>query len=133
MRYLLDTNTCICYLNQADSAVRRRLERTPRQDVTTCSIVLAELYFGAWHSARREANLTLVSRFAGEFSSLAFDLTAAEVYGRIRSELSIRGEPIGPNDLLIASIALANGLSLVTHNLREFQRVPGLELEDWEL
>jgi tRNA(fMet)-specific endonuclease VapC len=67
-----------------------------------------------------------------QFISLAFDDVAAEEYGRIRAYLAGLGAPIGPNDLMIASIALGNGLTLVTHNTGEFSRVPGLNLEDWQ-
>ena len=67
-----------------------------------------------------------------QFDSLPFDDAAAEAYGRLRAELARRGMPIGPNDLMIAAIALAYGFTLVTHNTSEFSRVPGLRLEDWE-
>ena len=70
--------------------------------------------------------------FFSRYRSLPFDDVAADVYGRIRAELESKGTPIGPNDLLIAAIAVANDLTLVTHNTNEFSRVTGLVLEDWE-
>jgi tRNA(fMet)-specific endonuclease VapC len=95
--------------------------------------VKAELYYGAYRSSRLESNLELYREFFSEFVSLPFDGRAAEVYGRIRVQLERLGTPIGPNDLHIASITIANNLILVTHNTREFSRVEGLEIEDWEV
>jgi len=98
-----------------------------------CDIVKAELYYGAYKGTRLESNLVLYQEFFSELVSLPFDGNAAAVYGRIRARLEALGTPIGPNDLQIAAIALANDLILVTHNTREFSRVEGLRLEDWEL
>lgn len=133
MIYLLDTNTCIQYLTRRNSAIVNRLARQRRQDVVLCDIVKAELYYGAYRGTRLESNLTLYQEFFSEFVSLPFDGNAAAVYGRIRAQLEALGTPIGPNDLQIGAIALANNLILVTHNTREFSRVEGLLLEDWEL
>ena len=91
-----------------------------------------ELYYGAYRSTQSERNLALLERFFSQFAVLPLDTTAAKVAGRIRSELSVNGTPIGPSDLLIAAIALVNNLTLVTHNTREFSRVGGLVIEDWE-
>ena len=132
MRYLLDTNTCIQFLNSRNSALQRRLAAISRDDVAICQIVKAELIYGAYRSARREANLALLARFFSQFVSLPFDDASAEIYGRIRAELVRAGTPIGPNDLMIAAIALAHDAILVTHNVREFGRVEGLRFEDWE-
>jgi tRNA(fMet)-specific endonuclease VapC len=132
MTYLLDTNTCIRFLNPRSSAVPGHLAAVSREEVAICPIVKAELYYGAYKSARRDANLDLLAKFFSQFVSLPFDDAAAEAYGRLRAELARRGTPIGPNDLLIAAIALAHDLTLVTHNTTEFSRVPGLHLEDWE-
>jgi tRNA(fMet)-specific endonuclease VapC len=132
MTYLLDTNTCINYLNRRGSPIKQRLPAVPAASVQLCSIVKAELYDGAYRSSRREQNLVLLKRLFGQFASVPFDDAAAESYGRIRAELSLAGTLIGPNDLMIAAIALAHGLTLVTHNTREFSRVAGLAIEDWE-
>jgi len=96
---------------------------------------LGELIYGAEHSepARRAANLALVTALRQQYVSLAFDDRAAEDYGQIRAHLARIGLPIGPNDLMIAAIARANGLTLATHNTAEFNRVPGLALEDWQV
>jgi tRNA(fMet)-specific endonuclease VapC len=134
VRYLRDTNTCIRYLNGRAPAIRVHLAAVPLADVAVCAPVKAELYYGAARShdpartlARQEAFLRVIA------VSLPFDDRAAQMYGRIRAGLAAQGTPIGANDLLIAAIALAAGLILVTHNTGEFSRVPGLRIEDWEI
>lgn len=112
--------------------VTRKLSEVEPGSVVLCSVVKAELIYGALHSQNPHRNRQQVQHFFTQFRSLPFDDPAAEVYGQIRSALAALGTPIGPNDLMIAAIALANDLTLVTHNTREFERVPGLKLEDWE-
>jgi tRNA(fMet)-specific endonuclease VapC len=106
----------------------------PPGSVFLCSVVLAELIFGAHLGgpAHQAANFALIGQLRAQFVSIPFDDRAAEEYGKIRAHLSSIGQLIGPNDLLIAAIALANGLTLVTHNTSEFRRVPQLPLEDWQ-
>jgi len=133
MIYLLDTNTCINYLNGRSERVKQQIEMKHPDDIVLCAVVKAELFYGAMKSSRPESNLIKQKKFAAQFVSLSFDDRAAEEYGRIRAQLEKRGTPIGPNDLLIAAIAVANGVTLVTHNLREFEKVEGLRLEDWEI
>jgi tRNA(fMet)-specific endonuclease VapC len=130
--YLLDSNACIRILNGESAPLQRRLRSVSPTEVSLCSVVKAELYFGARKSERQAENLRLVDRFFSVFHSFGFDDHCAEVYGVVRSELERGGTPIGPNDLLIAATAIANELILVTHNTREFERVIGLQLEDWE-
>jgi len=132
MTYLLDTNTCVRYLNKRSLAVINRLRNTPESEITLCSVVKAELYFGAMKSQNPEATIQGQRVFVERFTSLAFDDVAANYYAQIRADLTKKGTPIGGNDLMIAAIALANGLILVTHNTREFGRVTHLEIEDWE-
>jgi tRNA(fMet)-specific endonuclease VapC len=132
MTYLLDTNTCIRYLNGRAPSVLRRLQDLPPTEVRVCAIVKAEMYFGAMKSVGPLHTLSQQRAFLDAFESLPFDDAAAEAYGRLRAESARRGTPIGPNDLMIAAIALAHDLTLVTHNTAEFSRVPGLRLEDWE-
>src|SRR5262245_60481938 len=100
----------------------------PPGSVYLCSVVLAELYYGAMHSgaAHQVANLALIAKLRQQFVSLPFDDQAAEEYGRIREHLAALGTLIGPNDLMIAAIALVNRMTLVTHNTSEFSRVPAL-------
>jgi tRNA(fMet)-specific endonuclease VapC len=132
VRYLLDTNVCIQFLTNRSASVIARLQSTKPGDVVLCSVVKAELIFGAHKSARREANLRTLEAFFKPFVSLAFDDEAARAAGEIRAELQRGGTPVGPNDLLIAAIAIASGLTLVTHNTDEFGQVAGLALEDWQ-
>ena len=133
--YLLDTNTCIHYLRKRNPHVVRRVLVRPPQEIRLCSIMQAELYYGAYKSpvANRSANLALLAQFFPQFIRLAFDAPAADVFGSIRAHLESLGTPIGPYDLQIASIALVHKLTVVTHNVAEFSRVPGLTIEDWEI
>jgi tRNA(fMet)-specific endonuclease VapC len=131
--YLLDTNVCVQYLNGRSETIRERIQQTDASDIAVCSIVKAELFYGAWRSQHPERNLARQQQFLNLFLSLPFDDEAAMVYGRIRANLAAQGTPIGSNDVQIAAIALANDLTLVTHNTGEFNCVSGLRLEDWEV
>jgi tRNA(fMet)-specific endonuclease VapC len=130
MRYLLDTNAVIALLNDPASPVGRRLRTQQPVDVGTSAVVLHELYFGAFKSQRRERNLALVD--ALRFEVLPLDTEDARHAGEIRAWLAAQGTPIGAYDLLIAGQARARGLVLVSRNLREFERVPGLKVENWQ-
>ncbi|MEX6775465.1 MULTISPECIES: type II toxin-antitoxin system VapC family toxin [Limnospira] len=131
MRFLLDTNSCIIYLRGKNLALKKRLEFY-RKEVAVCSVVKAELFYGSMKSANPENNLRLQTEFLSQFISLPFDDVAANLFGIIRSQLEFKGTPIGSYDLQIAAISLAHHLTLVTHNVREFSRVEGLQWEDWE-
>ncbi len=132
MKYLLDTNVCIKYLNNTESLIRNRMQMLKPSAILLCSVVEAELYYGVMKSASPSKNLTRLTPFLNQFASLPFDSKAARKFGHIRTELAKAGTPIGPYDLQIAAIALVNRLILVTHNTREFSRIPMLHLEDWE-
>jgi tRNA(fMet)-specific endonuclease VapC len=132
MRYLLDTNVCIHYLNRWSEAIRQELSQRQPEEIVLCSVVKAELFYGALKSKNPARNLEKQRQFVERFVSLPFDDEAAEAYSQIRADLEQGGRPIGPNDLLIAAIAVANDVMLVTHNTGEFGRVQGLKLEDWE-
>ena len=133
MNYLLDTNTCIKYLNGRSEEIRKNLEFKSQKDIVVCSIVKAELFFGAMKSKNPEKNLKRQSQFLNRFVSLSFDDKASKFYGKIRARLEKSGTPIGPNDLFIAAIAVSNNITLVTNNTREFSRVEDLICEDWEI
>ncbi len=133
MTFLLDTNPCVRYLNGASESLQRRLDRVDADSVVVCSVVKAELFYGAMKSQNPERVLEMQRRFLARYVSLPFDDAAARWYGIIRAELERTGNVIGANDLLIAAIAAANDLVLVTHNTREFERVGELNLQDWEV
>jgi tRNA(fMet)-specific endonuclease VapC len=101
--------------------------------IVLCSVVVAELLYGAHRSAQTARNLVQVRTFCSGFASIVFDDAAAEEYGAIRAHLDRAGTPIGPNDLLISAIARSRSLILVTHNVAEFSRVSGLQIEDWQV
>jgi len=132
MKFLLDSNAWIKILNPQPSAVKQRLALLHPSDVATCSVVKAELYFGAYKSAQKINNLALLEKLFSQFESLNFTDETAGICGNIRAQLAKVGTPIGPYDLQIAGIALANNLILVTHNISEFSRIMGLRTEDWE-
>lgn len=131
--YLLDTNACIRVINKTSDPLLNRLRLHEPAEIYVCSVVRAELMYGAWRSSRLEANLETLRIFFSPLSSIPFDDRSAEHCGIIRAGLRRTGTPIGPYDLMIAAIARAHGLVLVTHNTDEFSRVPDLRLEDWEL
>jgi tRNA(fMet)-specific endonuclease VapC len=130
--YLLDTNTCIHLLNGTSTAIRDRMQAMAPTEILLCSMVKAELLYGAYRSKRVDANLQKLQRFFSPFRCLAFDDHCIAHYAMIRADLAAQGTPIGPNDLVIAAIARAHGAILVTHNTSEFSRVAGLHIEDWE-
>ena len=130
--YLLDTNIWIAFL-RGEPAVVNHLRVLDVSQVAVCSMVKAELFFGARKSQRVSHNLGHFRALLDPFVSLPFDDRAAEHYGLIRATLEAAGTPIGANDLLIAAIALAHDCRLVTRNAREFRRVAGLQVEEWPM
>lgn len=133
MAYLLDTNTCIGWLRNSEPRIVSRIKQESPVDLLLCSIVLGELIYGAERSGPlyRASNQSRLALLRTMFVSLPFDDNAAE-YGKLRSHLAAGGSPIGPNDMIIAAIALSNKATLVTQNTSEFSRVPGLMFEDWQ-
>ena len=135
MNHLLDTNAFVDHLRRgAKSRVTAKLLAAPTNTVYISSIVLAELFFGAIRSgpAKEPGNRAMIAGLMAQFPTIPFDDLAADEYSKIRAYLTATGKLIGPNDMLIAAVALANGMTLVTHNISEFSRVPGLVIEDWE-
>ncbi len=133
MIFLPDTNVCITYLRKKHAGIMGRFRATAPNEIAICDIVAAELWYGAHRGGQFGANEPILRAFLAPFPQLPFDRGSAEVYGNIRRVIELAGAPIGPHDLQIASIALSNDLTLVTHNTREFNRVPGLRVEDWEI
>ena len=129
--WLLDTSICVPLINRTDERAAARLLEHSRGSVRLCSVVKAELHFGAQNSSRLSENLQRVEIFCRAFESLPFDDESARHYGIVRAQLRREGRPIGGNDLMIASIAIATSHVLVTRNVGEFSRVAGLEVEPW--
>ncbi|HRH90402.1 MAG TPA: type II toxin-antitoxin system VapC family toxin [Agitococcus sp.] len=131
--YLLDTNTCIQLWQRKNITVRQHFLACRPREIALCSVVKAELWFGAQRSQQPTHNMQLLQTLFAPIQSWVFDDNAAHYYAQIRADLAAKGQLIGANDMLIAAIALAHQATLVTHNTREFQRVLGLNLVDWEL
>jgi tRNA(fMet)-specific endonuclease VapC len=127
--YLLDTNAVIALL-RGDGPFLTRMRAHAPGDFAISAIVGHELYFGAYKGRRTAENLALIERL--RFPMLEFDREDAQRAGEIRAALAAAGSAIGPYDVLIAGQALARDMTLVTRNLREFGRVPGLAVENWE-
>ena len=129
MTYLLDSNAVIAF-QKGDRGMEAFLRNLGREQAFISSVILHELYFGAFKSSRIEDNLRNIRDLP--FQSFDFAGEDARLAARIRDDLRRRGMPIGPYDMLIAGQALARDLTLVTRNAREFARVEGLRVEDWE-
>lgn len=131
MRYLLDTNVCVDYLNGRYPTVTMAIQKCAPDDLCVSSVAVAELRYGAEKSVHRKRNHARLDVFLAEIPCVDFDRNAASVYGRVRAALEKRGALIGPYDLQIAAHALALGLVLVSDNVREFRRVRALKIENW--
>ena len=130
MKYLLDTNIIIG-LSKGRPPVRERLAQIPANDLLLSPVVLCELEFGIAKSQRPEANRAALNQLLASLPVVDLQAEVAVHYGRIRAQLEAAGQPIGPNDLLIAAHALSLGATMVTDNEREFSRVSGLAIENW--
>lgn len=131
MQVMLDTNLCIDVMRGNANAAAARLRSLGIGEAAISTITLAELQYGAWKSRRRAHHEGMIAAFCAPLIILPFGAMPAEVYGSIRAQLEAVGTPIGPLDTLIAAHALAEGLTLVTANTREFKRVGGLTVENW--
>lgn len=130
--YLIDTNVCIKYLNGKSENIVNRFSELSPDEIYICSPVRGELFAGAYKSKSFQKTYDKLITFLQVFPSLPFDDKASEMFGKIRANLETIGQPIGPYDLQIASIALSNDLLLITHNMNEFSRIKELKIEDWE-
>jgi tRNA(fMet)-specific endonuclease VapC len=129
--HLLDTNVAISLLaGKSDSLLKRVLAHSPGS-LAFSAVVVHELYYGAHKSQRIDHNLEAVRLFLRNFPILELDQKDAIAAGEIRATLARKGKPVGPLDLLLAGQAKARDLTMVTNNTREFERVPGLRVEDW--
>lgn len=131
MNYMLDTNICIYAIKNKPEQVLRQLHDNLYRGLCISAITLAELMYGTEKSTRPEKNRAALLQFLSILDILPFDDRAAAEYGSICAYLQKQGIPIGTMDMLIAGHARAEGLILVTNNVREFKRVPNLEIENW--
>lgn len=131
MKYLLDTNICIYLIRRRPPEIIDRMRSQRIGDIGLSSITVAELQYGVAKSAEKVRNRSALEQFLAPLVILDFDTTAASVYGSVRAHLEREGTPIGSLDMLIAAHAVSLDVTLVTNNVREFGRVPGLQLENW--
>jgi tRNA(fMet)-specific endonuclease VapC len=130
LQYMLDTNICIHVLKNRPEKLRERFNRLAEQ-LCISTITLAELSYGVEKSSRRDDNHQAVDQFAARLDVLPFSAVAAIHYGQVRAALEAAGRPIGAHDMLIGAHARSAGMIVVTNNLREFERIPGLRTENW--
>ena len=130
LRYMLDTNICIYVILNRPAGLRERFNELSEQ-LCISTITLAELHFGVEKSARVTQNHTIVEEFVARLEIQPFSVDAAAHYGQIRAALEQAGRPVGLHDMLIGAHARSEGLTLVTDNRREFDRIPGLAIENW--
>ena len=129
-QYMLDTNICIYVVKNYPPRLRERFNRLAEQ-LCISTITLAELHYGAEKSARRLDNLEAIRQFVARLGILPFSAAATAHYGEIRAELERAGTPAGAYDTLIAGHARSEGMTVVTNNVREFERMPGVRAENW--
>ena len=130
LQYMLDTDVCIYVIKNYPAELRERFNRLAEQ-LCISSITLAELHYGAEKSERRLHNLQAIEHFVARLEVLPFTAKAAAHYGQIRAELERAGTPCGPHDMQIGAHACSEGLTVVTNNIREFARMPGMRTENW--
>ena len=131
MKFMLDTNIIVYAKNNRPASVLKRFMTYMPEDMCVSAITMAELEFGACNSSNPDQNRLALTAFLARFAILPFDVNAAREYGVIRADLTRKGALIGANDLLIAAHAKSLGLTLITNNTREFDRVEGLRVENW--
>lgn len=130
LKYLLDTNIVIYVIKRRPIEVLSKFNENASH-MAISAVTLAELIYGAEKSTQSAANLSVVEDFCSRLEVLPYGAKAAQHYGSIRSALEVKGKPIGVNDLHIAAHARSEGLTLVTNNIKEFDRVSGLLIENW--
>ena len=131
MQFLLDTNAVIALIGGKAAVLTERVLACNEGDIGLPSIVVSELYFGAYKSSRIAQNLETLRLLFEDLAVLEFSREDARTAGEVRADLALRGTPIGPYDALIAGQAKARALTLITNNVREFGRVAGLRVQDW--
>jgi len=129
--YVLDTDTCIYFLNGNYPSIGDEIASRSLEDLAITAISVAELYFGAYHSARKTKNIDVLDKLFEKIQILPFDNRSAKHFGELKETLHREGKMLGPYDLLIASIVHSQRHTLVTHNVKEFSLVKGLLVVDW--
>ena len=131
MRFMLDTDSCIALIKRKPAKMLDKLTSHAPGDIGLSTVTLAELRYGVAKSAQKERNSQALDEFLLPLEIADFDEMSAGAYGEVRAALEKAGTPVGPLDTQIGAHALSLGAVLVTHNTREFRRVPGLAVEDW--
>ena len=131
IHYMLDTDICIALIKNRPESIRSHLSKFHPEEIGISGIVAAELWFGVANSQKKKKNEAALNDFFEFVSVLDWPQEASSIYGRVRSHLKKSGTPIGAMDLLIATHALFLNSVLVTNNLREFERIPNLKIENW--
>ena len=131
MKYMLDTNTCIYIIKQKPVDVIDRFRRLQISQVSVSSITMSELEYGVIKSSKPEQNHLALAQFLAPMEILPYGDAAAQHYGKLRVYLEKQGTPIGSLDMLIAAHALSTGCILITNNVKEFERVPNLRINNW--
>ncbi len=131
MKYYLDTNICIYFLKGMNEKIKNKLIEKHPDEIKISSIVKAELLYGAEKSIKKEENIKKIKEFLFPFEIIPFGDKEAISYSKIRSTLEKQGKVIGPNDLIIAATVLENDGILITNNVKEFERVENIKIENW--
>ncbi|WP_457562603.1 type II toxin-antitoxin system tRNA(fMet)-specific endonuclease VapC [Caminibacter pacificus] len=131
MKYMLDTNICIYIIKNKPVKVLKKFEKIDPKDVCIYSITASELWYGVYKSSSFEKNAIALEEFLSPLTILEYEENASKAYGKIRSKLEKKGKVIGSMDLLIAAHALSQNIILISNNVKEFKRIPGLNLENW--
>ena len=133
MKYLLDTNICIYLIKKQYPEIIAKVLKIGFNNINISTITLAELEYGVANSKRSFEAQTALLEFTLPFEIIDYTYSAASLYGKIRKELKDKGQPISDMDMLIASVAMANDLIVVTNNEKEFKRISGLKIENWKI
>ena len=131
MIYLLDTNICIYIIKNKYIEIAKKISKVGIENISVSSITIAEMEYGIAKSSRPQEAESKLYEFLVPFTIVDFNTNSARYYGKIRNELNAKGTPIGSMDLMIASIAMASEMKIVTNNVKEFERIPGLQIENW--
>lgn len=131
MTYYLDSNIIIFALKNKVPGLKEKIRSFSRSKIKVPSMTAAELIAGAYKSKKVEENLHVAFCFMEPYETVPFDADASEIYGKIKSEMEAGGNTIGPNDMVIAATVMSRGGILITNNVKEFEHVKGLQIEDW--